>query len=165
MFWWMGWEFLSKKRYYVTLAIEARCLYSRLSTECFIIDWWPKRDVHRSVVDGKQWQIVNWGEKLRPTAVFATCIKLVWENDYWLLRAASYMTDALQLKHKSLLFADTAIISTLNKLSTFVSLVQYAVVKAIFSNLTHKGCPMYQIYQVQYLLSQKPSFWGYKIIK
>ena len=60
---------------------------------------------------------------------------------------------------------NTAVIGRLNKLSTFVSLVQYAVVKAIFSNLTHKGCPMYQIYQVQYLLSQKPSFWGYKIIK
>ena len=52
------------------------------------------------------------------------------------------MTDALQLKHKILLFSDTAIISTLNKLSTFVSLVQYAVVKAIFSNLTQSSVPL-----------------------
>ena len=28
-----------------------------------------------------------------------------------------------------------------------------------------EGCSVYQIYQVQYLQSHKPSFWGYKIIK
>ena len=27
------------------------------------------------------------------------------------------------------------------------------------------GCLVYQIYQVQYLQSHKPGFWGYKIIK
>ena len=28
-----------------------------------------------------------------------------------------------------------------------------------------QGCLVYQIYQVQYLQSYKPDFWGYKIIK
>ena len=28
-----------------------------------------------------------------------------------------------------------------------------------------EGCLVYQIYQIQYLQSHKPGFWGYKIIK
>ena len=61
---------------------------------------------------------------------------------------------------------NTTTIGKFKQLSTYVKRVQYTVIKNNFIlTFLLEGCLMYQLYQVQYLQSHKPGFWGHKIIK
>ena len=86
--------------------------------------------------------------------------------DIYYIKETPYNENNTEAQYLRVLLLNTAIVGIFEAISyIYKPGAIYGRKSNFILTFLREGCLVYQIYQVQYLQSHKPGFWGYKIVK